>query len=212
MWMRWVWSPIETQGWCCPALIRMFCAGGPVFLLVVLFHLCLDEAVPYSASSWSPARWFNWIDLVVMDLISSWVLSSYFYSAGVHTLPPYLHVISWAASPPLASPLNSLNIWNLSASFPCLSFHSSVKRVTHGNAAAVRPWPGPEDPRREQVRWGGEEAGGHGAGHQGGKFSCKNICNTLYCVTFSLIISRFFHKRETFSKPAPIMLHLYRLA
>lgn len=46
-----------------------------VFPLVVRFDLCLDEAVSYPASSWSPARWFNCINLVIKDLISSWVLS-----------------------------------------------------------------------------------------------------------------------------------------
>lgn len=53
-----------------------------------------------------------------------------------------------------------------------------------GNAPAVRTWEGPEDPRREQVRWGGKEAGGYSAGHQG--IFAKNIYRTF----------TFFHKNK----------------
>ena len=87
-------------------------------------------------------------------------------------LPAYfiLRVISWAKSLLWPSLLNSFDIWNLSVSFSCLSYPLSVKCVSHGNVPAVRSWQGPEDPRREQVRWGGKEAGGHRAGHQGEEF------------------------------------------
>lgn len=96
-----------------------FCAGGPVFLLVVLFHLCLNEAVSFPASSWSPARWFNWIDLLIMDLISSWVLSSYFYSADVYVSFPELSP-SCGLSPQFSSHLKSVCALLLPFPFPPL--------------------------------------------------------------------------------------------
>lgn len=63
---------------------------------------------------------------------------------------------------------------------------------------AVRPWESPEDPRGEQIRRGGQEAGGHGAGSQG-----EVVVKCLSWAVFTLkevVVQREKKKREIKTK------------
>lgn len=108
-------------------------------------------------------------------------------------------LISWAVS--LLSTLPSI-LWTFETRLDPLFI------FLFGNAPTVRTWEGPEDPRGEQVRWGGKEAGGYSAGHQGGLMAWfkKIYTYTFICVLFSFwfvaflpLIQFFFPKTSTFT-------------
>ena len=124
-------------------------------------------------------RWFYSINLVIMDLISSMVMSEYtlYWSWHASPLTFNLGLISWALSLLCFLPVCALLTFEITLllmlfiipphlwTTPCFPLCSRDERP------AVRSRQGPEDPGREQVGRGGQEAGGHGARCQGGSAS-----------------------------------------
>lgn len=112
-----------------------------------------------------------------MDLISSVGLSKYIHYWSWHA--SHLLLI-WVSFPEhccscVSSPLHYRDIWILSFCsylfhfvFHSSWFSANISSYSHDKPNAVRPWQGAEDPRRQQVRRGRQEAGGYRARCEGG--------------------------------------------